>query len=156
MEYKELIKSFAERNGINNVLIEEGEVTLVVDFTAVTIRESTNVRAIIVSAVIGSYVPDEKGRLASFMLQANHISATGDAMTVCLNPKTDEYLVARAIPNALADAESLTDTVEAVADVAMSFRENVRAFVDVDMEASQEEDEEKEFNPLFGGFFIRV
>lgn len=156
MEYKELIKSFAEKNGINNILIEKGEATIVVEFTAVTIRESVNARAIIVSAVIGGRVPDEKGRLAAFMLQANHISATGDAMIVCLNPETDEYHVARAIPNALADAESLTETVEAVADVAMSFRENVRAFVDVDMEASQEEDEDKEFNPLFGGFFIRV
>jgi len=156
MEYKELIESFAERNGIDNIIIEKGEATLVVDFTAVTIREAENARAIIVSAVIGGFVPDSKGRLASFMLKANHIFSTADAMTISLNPETDEYIVERTIPNSLADAESLTETVEAVADVAMDFREKVRAFVDVDMESSQDDDAEHEINPLFGGFFIRV
>jgi len=50
----------------------------------------------------------------------------------------------------------LTETVEALTDTAMDFRAKLRAFVDVDMESAQKEEEEREFNPLFGGYFIRV
>jgi hypothetical protein len=156
MEYKELIDSFAKANGIDDIVIEDGAATLVIDFTAVTIREAVNVRAIIVSAVIGGAVPDAKGRLASFMLQANHAFCETDGMTICQNPETDEYLLLCFIPNALANAKLLTETVEALTDTAMDFRAKLRAFVDVDMESAQKEEEEREFNPLFGGYFIRV
>ena len=156
MEYKELISSFAERYGIENVSLENGEVTLVVDYTAVTIREAKNVRAIIVSAMIGGPVPDAKGRLASYMLQANHLFAGANAMTICQKEDTDEYLVVRAIPRALADVETLAKTIEELADAVVEWRGNLTSFMDVDGEAEQKEDEEKLLNPLFGGFYIQV
>ena len=112
MEFKELISSFAEKYGIENVSLENGEVTLVVDYTAVTIREAENARAILVSAMIGGPVPDAKGRLVSYMLQANHLLAGANAMTICQKQDTDEYLVVQAIPRALADVDLLAKAVD--------------------------------------------
>ena len=155
MEYKELIGLFAEKYGVENITIEDDGATFVIDFTAVTIREAVNTRAIIVSAVIGGPVPDAKGRLASFMLQANYLFSSASPMTVCQNPETNDYLLIRAIPRGLADVESLSKTVEELVDMEEKLRDTLSAFTDIDREADQNE-EEAELSPLFGGFFIRV
>ena len=159
MELKELLDNFAVKYGIDGIVIEDGEATLVVEFTAVKIREATNAKAIIVTAVIGGPVPDSKGRLASFMLQANHIFSGADAMTICQNPETDEYVVLRAIPKAIADVDSLSETIETLVAIVEEWRENLVEFMDVDRESEQKEEDEAEFSPLsplFGGYFIRV
>ncbi len=156
MEYKDLIEGFAEKNGINLQGLENNGVTFVIDYTAVTIREAVNVTAIIVSSVIGGPVPDAKGRLASFMLQANYLFSGTSPMTICQNPETDEYLLVRAIPRGLADVESLSKTVEELVDMEEKLRDSLAAFLDVDREAEQKDEAEMELNPLFGGFFIRV
>ena len=56
MEYKELIGLFAEKHGVEDLTIEDGGVTFVIDFTAVTIREAVNARAIIVSEIGRAHV----------------------------------------------------------------------------------------------------
>ena len=156
MEYKELIECFAKKHGIGNYTIENGEVTLVVDYTAVTIREAKNARAVIISAMIGGPLPDSKGRLASFMLQANHLFSGADAVTICQNPDTDEYLVVRALPHALATLESLSETIETLVNVVEEYRGTLTTFMDVDREASQDEEDLYRMTPMFGGFFIQV
>ncbi len=156
MEYKDLIEGFAEKYGVEVQGSTEGGVTFVIDYTAVTIREASNVTAIIVTSVIGGPVPDEKGRLASFMLQANYLFSMASPMTICQNPETNEYLLEQFIPRGLADVESLSKTVEELVDMEEKLRDSLAAFLDVDRESEQKDEAEMELNPLFGGFFIRV
>jgi len=156
MDFKELIDEFAKQYGIEDYTIENGELTLVVDYTAVTIREATNAKALIVSAVVGGAMPDSKGHFASLLLQANHLFAGAHAVTICQHPDTDEYLAIRTIPHALADVEALADTISILANVVDEWRANRTAFLDIDREANQEDEEAAELNPLFGGYFIRV
>ncbi len=155
MEFNELLPLFADRHGIEGFAVEDGEATLDIDGTEVTLRENPESRAIVVTALVGDMPPDANGVFASVALQANYAMFGG--MALCVDAETDELSVAISLPLALADVDALSTAVEAIVNTAEEWRQNANAFLDVDEEAALAEADEEDVSPLSGDpGFLRV
>ena len=155
MTLSELISSFATRYAIEGLAVEDGAALLSIDGTEVSLRESADGGAVVVSAEIGEMPPDARGVFASLALKAN-FAATG-GLALSLDAETDELAVSTSLPLALADQDSLSDAVEALVDTAEEWRRNAVAFLDVDEEAAISDAEDADANPFTGDSgFLRV
>ncbi len=155
MTFDELVSGFAARYAIEGLAVEDGAAVLSIDGTEVTLRESADGGAVVVSAEIIEMPPDARGVFASLALQANYAAVGGSALS--LDAETGELSIATALPLALADPESLSAAVEALVNTAEEWRRNVVAFLDVDEEAAISDAEDADANPFTGDSgFLRV
>lgn len=131
MTYDELLKSFGEKLGGGLVFEpdEAGAVTLSVDGMPVTILGLEEVGQVVLTGVVGETPPEDRmERLYKALLQANHNFAATAGATMSVDPADDRISLCKALPLALADAESFFAEVERFVNTLETWRKIVSDF----------------------------
>jgi len=116
MEFKELISEFAERHGIANIAAEDNAAALDIDGIVVTLVAAGEVLS--VSADIGEPPSEGRAEFAELMLEANLQSEAFFAK----EPESGAYVLVRRLSLPALDAESFDAALEALVNLAETWR----------------------------------
>ena len=139
MEFKELIAEFAERHGIANLAAEDNASALDIDGIVVTLVAAGEVLS--VSADIGEPPADGRAAFAELLLEANLQS---DAF-FAKESENGVYIVVRRLPLSTLNAESFDAALEALVNLAETWRRLLADFRPVAKAAAERADEEPQF-----------
>ena len=116
MDFQELISDFAERHGIENLTAENSAAALDVDGIVVTLVAADD--SLSVSADIGEPPVEGKGDFANLLLEANLQSDAFFAKA----PESGTYILVRRLSLPTLDAESFDAALEALVNLAETWR----------------------------------
>ena len=147
MNSQELIADFAERHGIANLAAEDNAAALDVDGIVVTLVAAGD--ALSVSADIGEPPVDGRAEFAELLLEANLQAEAFFAK----EPENGAYILVRRLSLPMLDAESFDAALEALVNLAETWRRLIADFRPVAKAAA----ENAEFAPQFGASgFVQV
>jgi len=147
MDFHELISDFAERHGIANLAAEDNAAALDVDGIVVTLVAADDTLS--VSADIGEPPVDGRADFAELLLEANLQSGAFFAK----EPEKGAYILVRRLSLATLDAESFDAALEALVNLAETWRRLLADFRPVAKAAA----EKAEAAPQFGtSGFVQV
>ena len=139
MDFQELISDFAERHGIANLAAEDNAAALDVDGIVVTLVAAGD--ALSVSADIGEPPAEGRADFADLMLEANLQS---DAF-FAKEAGGGVYLLVRRLPLPTLDAESFDAALEALVNLAETWRRLLADFRPVAKAAAERTEELPQF-----------
>lgn len=145
MDFTKLIADFAERHGIANLVAEDNSAALDVDgivITLVTAGESLSV-----SADIGEPPAEGRAEFADLLLEAN---LQADAF-FAKEPESGSYILVRRLPLSSLEGDSFDAALEALVNLAETWRRLLADFRPVAKAASEREAEVPQFGA--NGFF---
>ena len=145
MEFEKLISDFAERHGIANLAAEDNAAALEVDGIVVTLVSVGD--ALSVSAEIGEPPSEGRSEFAELMLEANLQSEAFFAK----EPERGAYVLVRRLPLSALDAEAFDAALEALVNLAETWRRVLADFRPVAKAAAERADEAPQFGAH--GFF---
>ena len=116
MEFEKLISDFAERHSIANLAAENNAAALEVDGIVVTLVAAGD--ALSVSAEIGEPPADGRAEFAELMLEANLQTGAFFAK----EPESGAYVLVRRLQLPALDAESFDAALEALVNLAETWR----------------------------------
>ena len=116
MTYEELIRAFAERHGIANLAAEDNAAALDIDGIVVTLVAAGD--AFSVSADIGEPPVEGRADFAELLLEANLQSEACFAK----EPENGAYVLVRRLQLPALDAESFDAALEALVNLAETWR----------------------------------
>ena len=147
MDFKDLITDFAERHGIANLAAEDNAAALDIDGIVVTLVAAGDVLS--VSAEIGEPPVDGRAEFAELLLEANLQSEAFFAK----EPESGAYVLVRRLQLPTLDAESFDAALEALVNLAETWRRLLADFRPVAKAAA----ERTEASPQFGANgFVQV
>ena len=147
MEFEKLISDFAERHSIANLAAENNAAALEVDGIVVTLVAAGD--ALSVSAEIGEPPADGRAEFAELMLEANLQTGAFFAK----EPESGAYVLVRRLQLPTLDAESFDAALEALVNLAETWRRLLADFRPVAKAAA----ENAEVAPQFGASgFVHV
>ena len=147
MDFPELISDFAERHGVANLAAENNAVALDVDGIVVTLVAAGD--TLLVSANIGEPPTDGRADFAELMLEANLQSEALFAK----EPEKGAYILVRRLLISMLDAESFDAALEALVNMAETWRRILADFRPVAKAAAERAEEA----PIFGDSgFVQV
>ena len=147
MTYEELIRAFAERHGIANLAAEDNAAALDIDGIVVTLVAAGD--ALSVSADIGEPPVEGRADFAELLLEANLQSEAFFAK----EPENGAYILVRRLSLPSLDAESFDAALEALVNLAETWRKLLSDFRPVAKAAV----ETSETVPQFGASgFVQV
>lgn len=139
MEFEKLISDFAERHGIANLAAEDNAAALDVDGIVVTLVTVGDVLS--VSAEIGEPPAEGKAGFSELMLEANLQSEAFFAK----EPERGAYILVRRLPLQTLDAESFDSSLEALVNLAETWRRLLADFRPVAKAAAERTEEAPQF-----------
>ena len=139
MEFEKLISDFAERHGIANLAAEDNAAALDVDGIVVTLVTVGDVLS--VSAEIGEPPDEGKAGFSELMLEANLQSEAFFAK----EPERGAYILVRRLPLQTLDAESFDSSLEALVNLAETWRRLLSDFRPVAKAAAERTEEAPQF-----------
>ena len=122
MEFKDLLKAFAAKYGIEGLDGGDGTAVLSVDGISVELLNDSRARNLVACAEIGQPPPDANGAFGSMMLKANFLLRATEGATLCQNPETNAYALVRPFQLALTDVESFAAGLESLANQTENWR----------------------------------
>ena len=122
MEFRELLAAFAAKYGVEGLDGADGVAELEVDGIRVELIEDPESRSLVACAEIGLPPPDANGAFGAMMLKANFLLRATAGATLCQNPETCAYALARPVPLALVDVESLAAGLESLVNQTENWR----------------------------------
>ena len=134
MEFQQLIADFAGRHGIANLAAEDNAAALDIDGIVVTLVTADD--ALLVSAEIGEPPSEGRAEFAELMLEANLHSEAFFAK----EPESGAYVLVRRLPLATLDAESFDAALEALVNLAETWRRLLADFRPVAKAAAERTD----------------
>ena len=147
MEFQQLIADFAERHGIANLAAEDNAAALEVDGIVITLVAVGD--ALSISADIGEPPSEGRAEFAELMLEANLQSEAFFAK----EPESGVYVLVRRLQLPALDAESFDAALEALVNLAETWRRLLADFRPAAQAAAEAAAEE----PSFGtGGFVQV
>jgi hypothetical protein len=147
MDFAELISDFAERHGIANLAAEDNAAALDIDGIVVTLVAAGD--ALSVSADIGEPPVEGRADFAELLLEANLQSEACFAK----EPENGAYILVRRLSLPSLDAESFDAALEALVNLAETWRKLLSDFRPVAKAAA----ETSETVPQFGASgFVQV
>ena len=145
MDFEELISDFAERHGIANLTAEDNAAALDVDGIVVTLVTVGD--ALSVSADIGEPPSDGRAEFAELLLEAN---LQVDAF-FAKEPESGSYILVRRLQLPMLDVDSFDASLEALVNLAETWRRLLADFRPVAKTASESVGEAPQFGA--NGFF---
>ena len=139
MEFGKLISDFAERHSIANLAAENNAAALEVDGIVVTLVTAGD--ALSVSAEIGEPPSDGRAEFAELMLEANLQSGAFFAK----EPERGAYVLVRRLPLSALDAEAFDAALEALVNLAETWRRLLADFRPVAKAAAERTDGAPQF-----------
>ena len=139
MEFEKLISDFAERHSIANLAAENNAAALEVDGIVVTLVTVGDVLS--VSAEIGEPPAEGKAGFSELMLEANLQSEAFFAK----EPERGAYILVRRLPLQTLDAESFDSSLEALVNLAETWRRLLADFRPVAKAAAERTEEAPQF-----------
>lgn len=139
MEFTRLISDFAERHGIANLASENNAAALDVDGIVVTLITAGD--ELSVSANIGEPPSEGRAEFAELMLKANLQSEAFFAK----EPENGDYILVRRLSLPALDAESFDAAVEALVNLAETWRRLLSDFRPVAKAAAERTEEFPQF-----------
>ena len=112
MEFKELITSFGEKNGIEGLSADDGTLSLDIDGMTVEIFHNEEDATIFLCSVVGEPPAEGQERFSALLLQANFLFRGTDGATLSQNPDTKEYALVRVLSLPLLDLDSFSAALE--------------------------------------------
>lgn len=139
MDFQQLISDFAERHRIANLAAENNAAALEVDGIVVTLVTTGD--ALSVSAEIGEPPSEGRAEFAELMLEANLQSESFFAK----EPENDAYLLVRRLTLTMLDGESFDAALEALVNLAETWRRLLADFRPVAKAAAERTEEVPRF-----------
>ena len=139
MDFATLISEFAERHGISNLTAEDNAAALDIDGIVVTIVAAGD--AVLVSANIGEPPTDGRAEFAELLLEANLQSEAFFAK----ESETGSYILVRRLLLMTLDAESFDAALEALINLAETWRRLLADFRPVAKAAASDVESAPEF-----------
>ena len=139
MDFEKLISDFAERHGIANLAAEDNAAALDIDGIVVTLVAAGD--ALSVSADIGEPPSEGRGDFAELMLEAN---LQLDAF-FAKEPENGAYILVRRISLPALDPESFDAALEALVNLAETWRRLLADFRPVAQAAAENTEEPPQF-----------
>ena len=147
MEFEKLISDFAERHGIADLAAEDNAAALDVDGIVVTLVVAGDVLS--VSAEIGEPPSEGRAEFAELLLDANLQSEAFFAK----EPENGAYILVRRLSLLTLEAESFDAALEALVNLAETWR---RLLVDFRPVAKAAAERAEEFPQLGANGFVQV
>ena len=145
MEFEKLISDFAERHGIANLAAEDNAAALDIDGIVVTLVTVGD--ALSVSAEIGEQPAEGRAEFAELMLEANLQSEAFFAK----QPESSAYILVRRLSLSTLDDDAFDAALEALVNLAETWRRLLADFRPVAKAAAESTDEAPQFGA--NGFF---
>lgn len=139
MDFHELISDFAERHGIANLAAEDNAAALDIDGIVVTLVAAGDVLS--VSADIGEPPVEGRADFAELLLEANLQSEACFAK----EPENGAYILVRRLSLPSLDAESFDAALEALVNLAETWRKLLSDFRPVAKAAAERTEESPQF-----------
>ena len=139
MEFTQLIADFAERHGIANLVAEDNAAALDVDGLVITLVAVGDTLSI--SADIGEPPSEGRAEFAELMLEANMQSGAFFAK----EPESGAYVLVRRLQLQALDAESFDAALEALVNLAETWRRLLADFRPVAKAAAESTEELPQF-----------
>lgn len=139
MDFQQLIADFAERHSIANLAIKDNAVALDVDGIVITLVAVGDTLSI--SADIGEPPSEGRAEFAELMLEANLQSEAFFAK----GPENGAYVLVRRIPLPELDAEAFDAALEALVNMAETWRRLLADFRPIAKAAAESTEELPQF-----------
>ena len=139
MEFQQLIADFAERHSIANLVAEDNAAALDVDGIVITLVAAGD--ALSISADIGEPPSEGRAEFAELMLEANMQSGAFFAK----EPESGAYVLVRRLQLPTLDAESFDAALEALVNLAETWRRLLADFRPVAKAAAERTEESPQF-----------
>ena len=139
MEFQQLIADFAERHSIANLVAEDNAAALDVDGIVITLVAAGD--ALSISADIGEPPSEGRAEFAELMLEANMQSGAFFAK----EPESGAYVLVRQLQLPALDAESFDAALEALVNLAETWRRLLADFRPVAKAAAERTEESPQF-----------
>ena len=139
MEFQQLIADFAERHSIANLVAEDNAAALDVDGIVITLVAVGD--ALSISADIGEPPSEGRAEFAELMLEANMQSGAFFAK----EPESGAYVLVRRLQLPALDAESFDAALEALVNLAETWRRILADFRPVAKAAAERTEESPQF-----------
>ena len=147
MDFTKLISDFAERHGIANLAAEDNAAALDIDGIVITLVASGD--ALSVSAEIGEPPSEGRAEFAELLLEANLQSEAFFAK----EPESGAYILVRRLPLPTLESEPFDAALEALVNLAETWRRLLADFRPVAKAAAEQTAEA----PIFGSSgFVQV
>ena len=139
MDFTQLIADFAERHSIANLVAEDNAAALDVDGIVITLVAAGD--ALSISADIGEPPSEGRAEFAELMLEANMQSGAFFAK----EPESGAYVLVRRLQLPTLDAESFDAALEALVNLAETWRRLLADFRPVAKAAAERTEESPQF-----------
>jgi len=139
MEFPELISNFAERHGIANLVAEDNASALEIDGIVTTLVAVGD--SLLISADIGEPPSEGRAEFAELMLEANLQSEAFFAK----GPENGAYILVRRLQLLALDGESFDAALEALVNMAETWRRLLADFRPVAKAAAERTEELPQF-----------
>ena len=139
MDFTQLVSDFAERHGIANLAAEDNAVALDIDGIVVTLVARGD--ALLISAGIGEPPSEGRAEFAELLLEANMQSGAFFAK----EPEGGAYVLVRRLQLPALDAESFDAALEALVNLAETWRRLLADFRPVAKAAAERTEESPQF-----------
>ena len=139
MDFAKLISEFADRHGIADLTAEDNAAALDIDGIVVTLLATGD--ALSISAEIGEPPSEGRADFAELMLEANLQSEAFFAK----EPESGAYIIVRRLPLPTLEAESFDAALEALVNLAETWRRLLADFRPVAKAAAERSEETPQF-----------
>ena len=139
MDFTQLIADFAERHSIANLVAEDNAAALDVDGIVITLVAAGD--ALSISADIGEPPSEGRAEFAELLLEANMQSGAFFAK----EPESGAYVLVRRLQLPTLDAESFDAALEALVNLAETWRRLLADFRPVAKAAAERTEESPQF-----------
>ena len=147
MDFTQLVSDFAQRHGIANLAAEDNAAAL--DIDGIVVMLVTTGDTLSISAEIGEPPSEGRAEFAELLLEASLQSEAFFAK----EPESGAYILVRRLPLALTDLDAFDAAIEALVNLAETWRRLLADFRPVAKAAK----EQVEGSPSFGaGGFMQV
>ena len=154
MEFKDLLKAFAAKYGVEGLDGADEGAELYVEGVRVELLNDSRTHSLIAYAEIGHPPPDADGAFGAMMLEANSLLRATEGATFCKNPETHAYALLRSFPMASMDVETLAAGLESLASHTESWRKALAGPRVAESERTKHEDAgDSHHEMLSSGYF---
>ena len=154
MEFKDLLKAFAAKYGVEGLDGADEGAELYVEGVRVELLNDSRTHSLIAYAEIGHPPPDADGAFGAMMLEANSLLRATEGATLCKNPETHAYALLRSFPMASIDVETLATGLESLASHTESWRKTLAGPRVAESERTKHEDAgDSHHDMLSSGYF---
>ena len=151
MEFNELMKSFSQRLGIEDLEVQNGAAALIIDGMKIELIHNVNDESLLICGVVGEPPAFNGEHFGTLLLQANVLFQGTGGATFAQNPETKDFALQRSIRLAALDTTTFLSVMEKFVDQLERWRMVLADFRPIEQAA-----EESSQEPLPFGDFIQV